>query len=118
MLVYVCLAIRTHWITVLHIFSSVLEQKDCIMSTKHIASGSAGAIKPKKCRKPITLDTKLEILKKTDEGMRLKERQEWQRSALNTMSVSMWPVSNSKGVNFKIYISYICAYEYMYICIL
>ncbi|KAG0717285.1 CENPB DNA-binding domain-containing protein 1 [Chionoecetes opilio] len=43
------------------------------MSTKRVASGSASAPKPKKCRKSINLETKLEVLKKSDEGMRLKD---------------------------------------------
>lgn len=43
------------------------------MSSKHVASGSPGAAKPKKCRKYITLDTKLEIFNKSDEDTWLKD---------------------------------------------
>lgn len=53
----------------LHIFSLVLERKDCIMST----SGAACALKSIKCRKSIMLEIKLEILRKNDEGMQLRD---------------------------------------------
>lgn len=53
------------------------------MYTKHVASGSAGAPKPKNFRKSITLETKLEILKKSNEGMWLKDREFVQHCSVN-----------------------------------
>lgn len=43
------------------------------MSGKHSASSSPGSSQPKKARKSISLEQKLEILKKIDEGLRLKD---------------------------------------------
>ena len=71
------------------------------MSTKHVASGSAGGTKPKKCRKSITLETKLEVLKKSDEGMRLKEIANLFNLALSTVVTirkdkDVWLMSSSE----------------------
>lgn len=95
----------------------LLEWKDCIMSTKHIASGSVGATKPKQWRKYLTLETKLEILKKLKRKInswQLHEWQEWQRSAQCTVPLNMCPRSGSEGQTSRfISISYICAYKYI-----
>ncbi|KAG0700405.1 Apolipophorin [Chionoecetes opilio] len=48
-----------------------------IAINKHGASASVGGPKPKKARKAITLETKIAILKKFDEGVRVKDIANW-----------------------------------------